>query len=198
MTLFYNRALAKDTDGDFGKFVNSTKKPRDEAQRWRAFKNITRFFKNPFGYLFWKTNNFHAQNRIRVTWALVVFHLWSSFLLYVMVKNKKERMIEHWRYRIGETDKTHGALNKDRRFPANRIKNYVRYSNFHQVRRNKRLNMIHLNWWCRDQNFRKYFEMRKRKDIRPALSGFAHEPIFAEANAKNLEIAAMRKSQESR
>jgi len=59
-------------------------------------------------------------------------------------------MIEHWRWRIGEENKTHGAMNRDRRFPVNRIKNYVRYSNFHQIRRNKRLNMIHLNWWCRD------------------------------------------------
>ena len=192
------RALAKDTDGDFGKFVNSTKKPRDEAQRWRAFKNIARFVKNPVGYIYWKMDPFFAQNRVRVMWGFVIFHLWSSFLLYVMIKNKKEKMIEHWRYRIGETDKTHGQLNRDRRFPANRIKNYVRYSNFHQVRRNKRISMIHLNWWCRDQNFRKYFEMRKKKDLKPALSGFAHESIFAETAAKNLEISNMRNTHESR
>ena len=41
------RALAKETDGDFGKFILNTKKPRDNAQKWRAFKNIARFFKNP-------------------------------------------------------------------------------------------------------------------------------------------------------
>ena len=188
------RALAKDTDGDFFKFVNNAKKPRDNAQRWRAFKNIARFFKNPVGYVYWKMDPLHQKNRVRFIWGLVIFHLWSSFLLYTMLKNKKERMIEHWRYRIGETDMTHGKLNRDRRFPANRIKNYVRYSNFHQVRRNKRLSMIHLNWWCRDQNFRKYFEMRKKHDMRPALSGFAHEPIFAETTAKNLEISKMRQS----
>ena len=48
------RALAKETDGDFTKFVNNTNKPRDMAQKWRAFKNIARWFKNPFGYTFWK------------------------------------------------------------------------------------------------------------------------------------------------
>ena len=190
--------MAKDTDGDFGKFVNQTKKPRDDAQRWRAFKNIARFFKNPFGYIYWKVEPFHRQNRVRFLWCLAVFHLWSSFLLYVMVKNKKENMINHWRWRCGEINKTHGAMTRDRRFPTNRIKNYVRYSNFHQVRRNKRLNMIHLNWWCRDQNFRKYFELRKRHDIKPALSGFAHEPIHKETAAKNWEIAQMRASRESR
>merc|ERR1711862_412281 len=114
-----------------------------------------------------------------------------------MVKNKKERMIDHWRYRIGESNKTHGTLNRDRRFPANRIKNYVRYSNFHQVRRNKRLSMIHLNWWCRDQNFRKYFEMRKRNDIKPSLSGFYHEEIFDAQTNKNQAIANMRNSRQA-
>lgn len=57
------------------------------AQKWRAFKNFARFFKNPFGYLYWKIQPLHAQNRIRFVWVLLVFHLYSSFLLYVMIKN---------------------------------------------------------------------------------------------------------------
>jgi len=40
-------------------------------------------------------------------------------------------MIEHWRYRLGETNSTHSGPHRDRRFPADRKKNYVRYSNFH-------------------------------------------------------------------
>ena len=40
-------------------------------------------------------------------------------------------MIEHWRYRLGETNRIHDSGHKDRRFPADRKKNYVRYSNFH-------------------------------------------------------------------
>ena len=43
----------------------------------------------------------------------------------------KERMCFHWRYRIGETNKTHGPAHSDRRHPVDRKKNYVRYSNFH-------------------------------------------------------------------
>merc|ERR1719400_295936 len=140
---------------------------------------------------------FHRQNRVRFLWGMVIFHLWSSFLLYTMVKNKKERMIDHWRWRIGEINKTHGTLNRDRRMPVNRIKNYVRYSNFHQVRRNKRLSMIHTNWWCRDQNFRKYFEMRKKNGIKPSLSGFYHEKIYNEVAEKNAAIAAMRHSRQA-
>ena len=107
---------------------------------------------------------------------------------------EKERMIEHWRYRLGETNKTHGAPHRDRRFPVDRKKNYVRYSNFHQIRRNKRLNMIWTNWWCRDQNFRKYFEMRKRHGIRPALSGFYHEKIYADVEKQNWDLSQKRAS----
>ena len=105
-------------------------------------------------------------------------------------------MCESWRWHIGETNSTHPLPVKDRRHPADRKKNYVRYSNFHQIRRNKRIGMIHLNWWCRDQNFRKYFEMRKKNDIRPSLNveGFRHVAIYNDVAKKNAEIAAMRHS----
>lgn len=86
------RSLAKETDGDFGKFVNTTRKPRDMAQKWRGFKNIARFYKNPFGYIFWKINPLHAQNRIRFTWMLLIWHLYQSFLLYIMIKNRNNNV----------------------------------------------------------------------------------------------------------
>ena len=96
---------------------------------------------------------------------MLVFHLYSSFVLWLGTKYKKESMIGKWRWANGEINKFHGLEKSDRRFPADRKKNYVRYSNVHQVRRNKRVSMIHTNWWCRDQNFRKYFDMRKRHGI---------------------------------
>jgi hypothetical protein len=170
------RALAKETDGDFTKFVTKTQKPRDMAQRWRMFKNIARWFKNPFGYTFWKFAVLHSQNRVRYTWCILIWHLYSSFALYMLTKNKKENMIMKYLWHSGQTNKAYGAPN-ELRMPADRKKNYVRYSNFHQVRRNKKTGMVHTNWWCRDQNFRKYFDMRKRHDIKPAISGFYHEAI---------------------
>ena len=196
--LYYSyRALAKETDGDFAKFVLTTRKPRDMAQKWRGFKNIARFYKNPFAYVYWKMEPFHSANRVRIMWVLMFYHLYQSFMLYVAVKTKKEGMIEHWRHRIGETNRSHTSGHRDRRFPVDRKKNYVRYSNFHQQLRNKRLSMIWTNWWCRDQNFRKYFEMRKKHGIKPSLSGFYHESIHKEANEKNMELHRIRMSRSS-
>ncbi len=191
------RALAKETDGDFTKFVLRTQKPRDMAQKWRAFKNISRFFKNPWGYTFWKVAQLSSQNRIRIMWGLLLFHLYQSFILYLVTKMKKESMIGKWKWHIGETNQFYDSPHNDRRFPADRKKNYVRYSNFHQVRKNKKISMIHTNWWCRDQNFRKYFDMRKRHNIEPSMSGFYHDKILADSNSKIMAFAAQRASQKS-
>ena len=191
------RALAKETDGDFTKFIARTAKPRDMAQKYRMFKNIARWFKNPFGYTFWKVATLSAQNRIRFSWVLLIFHLYQSFALYILTKNKKEKMIAKWQWSGGEINKFYGSPN-ELRMPADRKKNYVRYSNFHQVRKNKKSSMIHTNWWCRDQNFRKYFDMRKRHDIRPSFSGFYHDQIHADAVRQNQEWADLRNSRQSR
>ena len=67
----------------------TTRKPRDMAQKWRAYKNFARFYKNPFGFVYWKLQPLHNQNRIRFMWVLLVFHLYSSFLLWIMIKNSK-------------------------------------------------------------------------------------------------------------
>ena len=107
-------------------------------------------------------------------------------------------MIAKWQWHIGEINKHYDSPHSDRRMPADHKKNYVRYSNFHQIRRNKRVSMIHTNWWCRDQNFRKYFEMRKRHEIAPALSGFYHDDIYENTLQKNTQWAAMRASQQPR
>lgn len=87
--------MAKETDGDFAKFVQTTRKPRDMAQKWRAFKNIARFYKNPFAYTYWKFQPLHQQNRIRFYYALLIYHLYASFLLWIMIKNSKPLLFKH-------------------------------------------------------------------------------------------------------
>ena len=158
--------------------MQKTNKPRDQAQKWRAFKNITRFYKNPFGYMYWKLASLSAQNRLRVTYALLIFHLYQSFMLYLLTKMKKDAMINKWKWHIGDSNRFYDKEHSDRRFPVDRHKNYVRYTNPHQVLRNKRISSIHTNWWCRDQVFRKYFDMRKKHGIKPSMSGFYHDPLY--------------------
>ena len=172
------RSVSKEVDGDLTKFVMQSKKPRDVGQKWRAFKNFARFFKNPFAYAYWKVEPLHRQNRLRIIWALVVAQLYCSFVAYAGLKYKKEGMVEHWMHSIGEANQHQGFPRNHQRFPAYRHKNYLRYSNFHQKLRNKKLSFIWTSWWCRDQNFRKYFEMRKKHGIKPSDKGFYHEDIY--------------------
>ena len=85
-------------DGDITKFVQTTAKPRDNAQKWRAFKNIARLWKNPFGYIYWKTEIFAKQNRIRFLYVNLVYMLFQNYLVTALIKTKKEALITHWRY----------------------------------------------------------------------------------------------------
>ena len=136
------RALAKETDGDFTKFVSRTQKPRDMAQKWRAFKNIARFFKNPFAYMFWKVMPLHNQTRFRFIWAFLILNLYSTFYNWLLTRGTKRAMAAKWMWSIGLITQEHGLPNEPR-MPVDRKKNYVRYSNFHQMRKNKRLSLVH-------------------------------------------------------
>ena len=186
--------MARDNDGDLTKFVQNVKKPFDTAQKWRAFKNFTRIWKNPFGYFYWKTETFAKHNRLRYLYIQLVVMLWSSLWTTLICRTVKESYIKSWKFLTGQINSNYTTINS-KTMPYDRHKNYLRYSNFHQVRRQKRLGMMHsTNWWCRDQNFRKYFEMRKKNDIRPSEKGFYHEPLMAEAIKTNCAIRDQRYS----
>ena len=90
------------------------KKPRDQAQRWRAFKNIARMIKNPAAFGFWKLGNFRENNRIRLIWVVLVFHLYSSFMLTLQVKTIKEAAIEKWFFVNGQVSKMTAGPRIDR------------------------------------------------------------------------------------
>jgi hypothetical protein len=42
-------------------------------------------------------------------------------------------------------------------------------SNFNGINKNPIEHCITTAYWCRDQNFRKYFEMRKKNGIQPSV-----------------------------
>ena len=69
----------RETDGDFGKFVAQTKKPRDEAQKWRWFKNSVRAAKNPAAYIYWKTDVFVRNNRLRFLYVNLAYLLYQNY-----------------------------------------------------------------------------------------------------------------------
>ena len=60
-----------------------------------------------------------------------------------------------------------------------------------QLREKQRLKRM---YGLMESQFRKYFEMRKRHGIRPALSGFYHEQIYADVEKKNWELSQRRAS----
>ena len=78
------------------------KKPRDEAQKWRAFKNIARMFKNPFGYMYWKSDIFNRNQRVRIMYVNLAYCLFQSWMITVICKSKKESMMEMWRHQTGQ------------------------------------------------------------------------------------------------
>lgn len=42
-------------------------------------------------------------------------------------------------------------------------------SNFNSINKNPIEHCVTTAYWCRDQNFRKYFEMRKKNGIKPSV-----------------------------
>lgn len=42
-------------------------------------------------------------------------------------------------------------------------------SNFNSITKNPIQHCVTTSYWCRDQNFRKYFEMRKKHGIKPSV-----------------------------
>ena len=42
-------------------------------------------------------------------------------------------------------------------------------SNFNSIFKNPSQNCLTTAYWCRDQNFRKYFEMRKKNGMAPSV-----------------------------
>lgn len=47
------RSVGNDYNWELNKYVND-KKPSDKGNRRRFLKNVSRFFKNPIGYIYWK------------------------------------------------------------------------------------------------------------------------------------------------
>ena len=154
------------------------------AQRMRAFKNISRFQKNPFAYIYWKIMPLHNAGRIRFTVIIAFYQLYMNLMTSWTTKLSKEAKEYMYWWRIGQVSTNHTHPHDKERMSVIRTKNYLRYSNFHQLRRNREVNQVTTNFWSRDQCFRKYFQMRKKHGIEPSMTGFKHIPMWEENQKK--------------
>lgn len=92
------RSIARRFDWDLEKFRNS-KKPADKGNRRRLLKNLSKFGKNPFGYVFWRV----VRVKYRTHFWVVLFWISSFGALqnYIMDSWNKDRF-QDWRESLGE------------------------------------------------------------------------------------------------
>ena len=72
-------------------------------------------------------------------------------------------------------------------------------SNFNSQFKNMSENCLTTAYWCRDQNFRKYFETRKKHGIAPSIdvNGFYNRNICEEHYKGKLEASFLLNKVES-
>ena len=158
------RRLMKDNDGDLSKFSMNLKKPWDKAQRWRQWKNMSRMAKNPIAFTLWRYNYAVSQGRginpLYLFWIVCM-----SGVVYNMAEKSKQHnhMMKTYRYHKGAENYFPFINYQDYRLVSvDDTTNLKKKStNFNAMFKNPHSRMMTEAYWCRDQNFRKYFQMRK-------------------------------------
>lgn len=149
-------------------------KPKDYAYKWRLNKNMARIFKNPISYFTWRYIYMVNQNRAPSLWTLAILALCVSNTYYLAQKSKSYRTSQReWRIKRGIQL---WSLNKndfiDTRLvtgpDTTTFKKHI--SNYNSMFKNPHPRCQTTAYWCRDQNFRKYFEIRKRHGIEPSTN----------------------------
>ena len=169
------RVLWKQNDGNLVPFGSSMNKPRDYAQKWRTIRLNLDLVKNPFGFIHWRALSLIQRKRVSGIYLIALFNLIVLTSTYSRFKNQKEYMKRKWFNSTGEVTYLHDKPWLGKYYDVDRKKQYEKWANipFFCIR-NQRDDSIFLNFWCRDQNFRKYFEMRKKNGILPSEHEFAH------------------------
>ncbi|KRX00172.1 hypothetical protein PPERSA_10671 [Pseudocohnilembus persalinus] len=154
------RSIGKQYDFDYEKFRLS-KKSIDKGNKRRWFKNVLRLAKHPAGYLYWKTYKFRqAKASLIVTCLGIGF---TSMFIKMKMQSMRNAKKNHFLLRSGKNIEGSGP-------------NYLGYHD-NQL---PTMSMPLTQWLyhplaghkivtnpCRDQNYRKYFELRKRNGIKP-------------------------------
>jgi len=174
LILIVYRNVYKYTDGDLAKISLDMSKPKDYAYKWRWNKNVARFFKNPLGYTAWRYIYMQNQNRGPTLWTITVLTI-CCVNTYLLSKKSK-----YYRKTMREWQIDRGiqlwSLNKndyidDRLVTGPDTTTFKKHiSNFNAMFKNPHGRCATTAYWCRDQNFRKYFEIRKRHGIEPSTN----------------------------
>ena len=152
------RSLGRQYDWELEKF-RCAKKPVDQGNKRRIFKNAFRFIKNPGGYIYWKTFKFreHRGRFIQLGMGMMIF----SLFVYGKNQNDRNMHILNTRLRIGENPEGTGSES----FGYNQGRAaYLNVPLYAWMQQDFDPTKVRISP-AKDQVFRKHFEMRKRKGI---------------------------------
>ncbi|KAM3136893.1 hypothetical protein pb186bvf_010978 [Paramecium bursaria] len=153
------RSLGKAYDWELEKFRMQKKFP-DRGNKRRFFKNLFRFIKHPIGYLYWKTFKIR-QPKGRIITTMLGFGLVGTLYKYKMESNQYQKK-QAFLIKNGQNVEGSG-LRK------------VGYGHDHMARQGMPLTQMFYSYLMsydivvspsRDQNYRKYFELRKKYGIK--------------------------------
>lgn len=149
-------------------------KQKDYAYKWRSLKNFARIFKNPGGFASWRYLYQLNLNKGLHPWTIFISSICAIHFIQLADKSVSVRKMQNdWRYRRGmenwRLDKNSYIDYRIVTGPdTTTFKKHI--SNFQNRFKNICQNNIYEPFWCRDQNFRKYFEIRKRHGISPSVN----------------------------
>jgi len=162
MEMIY-RSMGKQYDWELEKFRLAKKFP-DRGNKRRLFKNLFRLIKNPAGYSFWKLYKYRAT-RPRFMATTIGLGLVLMLIHYKDVSAANAKKL-NWILINGKNVESSGQTmpgyyNQTMMLQQMPMTQFLYY----EVPGQK----IVVNP-CRDQNYRKYFEMRKKYGIKPPVS----------------------------
>ncbi|CAD8127163.1 unnamed protein product [Paramecium sonneborni] len=153
------RSMGKAYDWEMEKF-RMQKKFIDRGNKRRFFKNFFRFIKNPFGYIYWKTYKIR-QPKGRIITTMLGLGVIGTLYKYKLESNQIQKR-EYYLLTAGKNSEGSGLINTG-------------YNNDKLARQGMPLTQMFYSYLMakdivvsrsRDQNYRKYFEMRKKYQIK--------------------------------
>jgi len=154
------RSMGKQYDWELEKFRLSKKYP-DRGNKRRWWKNLFRVVKHPLGYLFWKTYKFRTAKGRIITTAMGI----GFTLMIIRYKRYSFQVAKKNQYVLlsGKNIEGSGQTNQGY-YDQFMLKQTMPLTQFlyYEIPGSK----IVVNP-CRDQNYRKYFELRKKYGLKP-------------------------------